>query len=287
LLTPIASHARDSRLGTPARLLPGSRILIVTPQPFFEDRGTPIAVRYVARALGDLGVDTDILAFPVGRDVELPRSRIRRCANPLGLRSVPIGFSWRKITMDLSLWRAFARRVATGRYAIVHAVEEAAYIAALLCPRYRQPFIYDMASAIPLELQHKLLFRNAMARRFMQSVERRVFERARHVVCSAGLADYVRARSPTVAVSEWRFPAHMARVDAEQVASLRRRLQNRVLMYCGNFARYQGVDLLVDAFHLVAAATRGCRSCAWVRPSPRFATGARAVPRAVWTGCTS
>jgi glycosyltransferase involved in cell wall biosynthesis len=255
LLTPIASHARDSRLGTPARLLPGSRILIVTPQPFFEDRGTPIAVRYVARALGDLGVDTDILAFPVGRDVELPRSRIRRCANPLGLRSVPIGFSWRKIAMDLSLWRAFARRVATGRYAIVHAVEEAAYIAALLCPRYRQPFIYDMASAIPLELQHKLLFRNAMARRFMQSVERRVFERARHVVCSAGLADYVRARSPTVAVSEWRFPAHMARVDAEQVASLRRRLQipprNRVLMYCGNFARYQGVDLLVDAFHLV------------------------------------
>ena len=255
MLTPIASPASDSPLATPDRVTPAPRVLIVTPQPFFEDRGTPIAVRYVARALGDLGVDTDILAFPVGRDVELPRTRIRRCGNPLRLRSVPIGFSWRKIVMDLSLWRALERRVASGRYAIVHAVEEAAYIAAFLCPGYRQPFIYDMASAIPLELQHKLLFRSAMAKRFMQSAEHRVFERARHVVCSAGLAEYVRARSPTAAVSEWRFPAQTRRVDAEQVARLRRRLRiparNRVLLYCGNFARYQGIDLLVDAFHLV------------------------------------
>jgi glycosyltransferase involved in cell wall biosynthesis len=255
VLTPIARRARAHHPSTPGRVARAARILIVTPQPFYEDRGTPIAVRYVARALGDLGIDTDILAFPVGRDVELPHTRISRCANPLGLRSVPIGFSWRKVAMDLSLSRAFARRIATRRYDIVHAVEDAAYIAAFLCPRYQQPFIYDMASAIPLELQYKFPFGTAIAQRFMQSVERRVFESARHVVCSAGLADYVRARSPIAAVSEWRFPAHTVPVDAEQVTSLRRRLhipaRNRVLLYSGSFARYQGVDLLVDAFRLV------------------------------------
>src|SRR5579863_2560885 len=231
------------------------RILIVTPQPFYEDRGTPIAVRYVARALSELGVETEILAFPMGEDVQLPHIRIRRCANPLRLRSVPIGFSWRKAVMDVSLWRSFERLIATRRYDMVHAVEDAAYIAALLCPAYGQPFIYDMASAIPMELQRKALFRNPLAHRLVSGLERRVFERATHVVCSTGLAPYVQARAPEVPVSEWNFPAQAETADAAQVEALRRGLQiparDRVLLYCGNFASYQGVDLLVDAFRLV------------------------------------
>ena len=47
------------------------RVLIVTPQPFYEDRGTPIAVRYVANALSETGVQVDLLAFPVGQDLQI------------------------------------------------------------------------------------------------------------------------------------------------------------------------------------------------------------------------
>ncbi len=231
------------------------RILIVTPQPFYEDRGTPIAVRYVARALSELGVETEILAFPMGEDLQLPHIRVRRCANPLKLRSVPIGFSWRKVLMDMSLWRSFERLIATRRYDMVHAVEDAAYIASLLCPAYGQPFIYDMASAIPVELQRKAIFRNPLARRVVCGLERRVLARARHVVCSTGLAPYVHSRAPEVPVSEWSFPAQSETADAAQIEALRRRLRiplrDRVLLYCGNFASYQGVDLLVNAFRLV------------------------------------
>lgn len=230
------------------------RILIVTPQPFYEDRGTPIAVRYVARALSELDVETEILAFPMGEDVQLPHIRVRRCANPLRLRSVPIGFSWRKVVMDVSLWRSFERLIATRRYDMVHAVEDAAYIAALLCPAYGQPFLYDMASAIPMELRRKAMFRNSLAQRVVAELEQRVFERARHVVCSTGLAPYVQSRAPEAPVSEWSFPAQIETADVAQVEALRRRLhipaRDRVLVYCGNFASYQGVDLLVDAFRL-------------------------------------
>jgi glycosyltransferase involved in cell wall biosynthesis len=248
-----SSGEQDSRhLATAAP--GGARILIVTPQPFFEDRGTPIAVNYVARALGELGVEVDILAFPVGRDVSLPYTTILRCSNPLGLRSVPVGFSWRKVVMDLSLWDSFDRLLMTRHYDLVHAVEDAAYIASVLCPRYHQPFIYDMASAIPVELQRKWLFRRPWARRLLNAAEHRVFERARYVVCSSGLADYVLARHPQAAVSEWSFPAQTEQVDADRVAALREDLhipnKQRVLLYCGNFASYQGVDLLVDAFHI-------------------------------------
>src|ERR1700682_1037973 len=99
-----------------------TRILLVTPQPFYEDRGTPIAVRYVAQALSELGASVDILAFPVGRNVTIPQVKIMRCANPLRLKQVPIGFSWRKIVLDASLWQAFSRLVNSGRGYIAHAV---------------------------------------------------------------------------------------------------------------------------------------------------------------------
>jgi len=45
------------------------RVLLVTPQPFFEERGTPIAVRLTARALIESGYEVDLLAFPLGEDI--------------------------------------------------------------------------------------------------------------------------------------------------------------------------------------------------------------------------
>src|SRR5579862_5001471 len=64
------------------------RVLIVTPQPFYEDRGTPIAVRYVARALSEIGIDVDLLAFPIGQEVHIKNVKVRRCANPFHFRRV-------------------------------------------------------------------------------------------------------------------------------------------------------------------------------------------------------
>jgi glycosyltransferase involved in cell wall biosynthesis len=230
----------------------GARVLIVTPQPFYEDRGTPIAVRYVANALSEIGVEVDLLAFPVGQDVSIRNVTVHRCANPLGIKRVPIGLSWRKIVLDASLWRSFSRLIATHRYDMVHAVEEAAYMAAAICPRAAQPFIYDMASAIPLQLQRKPGLKSRLAQRMLRSVERRILNRASHIICSTGLANYVHEQAADASVSEWRFPAHSAPVPGSDVESLRQQLQiqpdQRVLLYSGNFADYQGIELLLAAF---------------------------------------
>ena len=72
------------------------RILVVAPQPFYQDRGTPIAVRQVLEALSELGYPVDLLTFPVGLDVEIPGLEIIRAPNPFGIRRVPIGFSPRR-----------------------------------------------------------------------------------------------------------------------------------------------------------------------------------------------
>src|ERR1700676_2004906 len=229
-----------------------TRILLVTPQPFYEDRGTPIAVRYVAQALSELGAYVDILAFPVGRSVRIPRVNIIRCANPLRLKQVPIGFSWRKMVLDASLWQALRQLVNSGKYHIVHAVEDAAYMAAAICPPAGQPFIYDMASAIPVELKRNALFASRLIQRLLSAAEKRVISTASRVVCSSGLAGYVSDQVPEARVREWQYPAYAERVDGYRALELRRELgirtNQRVILYSGNFAAYQGIELLLQAF---------------------------------------
>jgi len=230
------------------------RVLLVTPQPFYEDRGTPIAVRYVAQALSELGACVDILAFPVGRSVAIPRVTIMRCSNPMHLKQVPVGFSWRKIVLDATLLQAFRRLVHGGKYHIVHAVEEAAYMASAICPPAGQPFIYDMASAIPMELRRNALFATGLIQRMLSVAERWVISHASRVVCSSGLAGYVSHQVPDARVREWPYPAYAERVEHSRVLELRKKLnippEQRVLLYSGNFAAYQGVELLLEAFRL-------------------------------------
>src|SRR5690606_14357449 len=107
------------------------RVLMVTPQPFFEERGTPIAVAMTAKALVESGYAVDVLAFPVGTDPQIEGVRIERCANPFGFRQIRVGFSLRKALLDLSLLRSLGRLLSPRMYSVVHAVEEAAWLAAL------------------------------------------------------------------------------------------------------------------------------------------------------------
>ena len=54
------------------------RILLLAPQPFFQARGTPIAVRLVLEFLTARGHQVDVLTYHEGSDVEIPNCRIAR-----------------------------------------------------------------------------------------------------------------------------------------------------------------------------------------------------------------
>ena len=235
--------------GTDRRAMP-KRVLVVAPQPFFVDRGTPIAVRLVLRALSDLGVEVDLLTFPMGRDVEIAGVRVLRTANPLGIREVKVGLSAQKLALDMALAWQLWRLVRRERYDVLHAVEEAAYVAGLLLKR-RPPMIYDMASSLPEQLSQSRGLGGRWAQRIFRQLEKTVLDRAAFVICSAGLAPVVQGASAGTAYREWRFPADTHRPGEAEIAALRAELQlppgAPVILYAGNFAEYQGVDLLVDA----------------------------------------
>jgi glycosyltransferase involved in cell wall biosynthesis len=233
------------------------RILVVAPQPFYQDRGTPIAVRQVLQALGELGRSVDLLTFPLGTDVTVPGLRIFRSANPLGFRSVPIGFSLRKVVLDLSLTNAFRRRLTRERYDCIHAVEEAAFPAAVFARRYGIPLLYDMQSSLAEQLARLGPLGWPPVPGALNAMERWVLRRSSLVVTSAGLAARVHETTPGVPVREWLFPSAPANSSPAAVRSLRDGLglsgREPVVLYSGSFESYQGLDELIAAIPAVRA----------------------------------
>jgi glycosyltransferase involved in cell wall biosynthesis len=233
------------------RSRPDGRFLILAPQPFYQDRGTPIAVRRVLEALSQQGCRVDLLTYPAGEEVDLPGLRIFRTGTWLPIYDVPIGFSFRKILLDLFLFAQTIRLTRREAYRCIHAVEEAGLLALLLRRWHRLPIVYDMQSSLPEHLAEYAFFRIPRVQRLLRFIERWLIRNVDRIVCSAGLKEHVVGIHPAARVSEWFFPGEWADVPNEAVDRLRKDLRisagSRVVLYAGNFAPYQGLSKLIEA----------------------------------------
>ena len=107
------------------------KILFLAPQPFYTERGTPIAVRLAVTSLCREGHQVDLLTYPEGEDIAIPGMRLLRAGRPPGVKRIPIGFSIKKLLCDLWLLFAAFELLRRERYDVVHAVEESVFIALL------------------------------------------------------------------------------------------------------------------------------------------------------------
>ena len=232
----------------------GKKVLIVSPQPFYEDRGTPIAVGQLAAALSSLGFEVDLLAYPIGTPINLPRFRLLRGRRPFGIRSVRIGFSLKKVLLDLAMLGRLRALLGSGQYDVVHALEEMIWPVLLHCRGRNIQVIYDMQSSLPDQLRTHAIFRMAWVQRLLRKLEAWALERSNAVICSAGLLDHVSRQAPQTPAYEWKYPGQ-PRDESRQGAELRERLgiaaNRRVVLYAGTFEPYQGIDVLLEAMWLV------------------------------------
>lgn len=233
------------------------RVLVVAPEPFYEDRGTPIAVRNVLQALSDLGCHVDLLTYPVGEHLELPGLRILRVPNILGLSHVPVGFSVRKLVLDVMLVPALWVLLRREQYWCVHAVEEAAFPAVVLAHRRGVPVIYDMQSSLPEQMVKHRVFRGRRVQRLLRRCEAWLLRRADAVVSSAGLLHRVSEAAPGKLAKEWHFPSMETAPRRGAGNALREELgipaSSPVVVYAGTFEPYQGLAMLLTAIPRVRA----------------------------------
>ena len=222
-------------------------ILILAPQPFFVQRGTPIAVKALTEGLLGAGYRVDLMVYPEGEDIDLAGLTLRRLPMLPGLRNMPPGFSLKKIWADMVMLPMAAWALMRGRFDLVIAVEESAYIASFLKRIFRVPFIFDVDSSIPEQINDKRALPSWLLK-FLEGVEARTARRSlAAITCCRALEDLIRGYAPDLPIQtledvtlvderdlntppeDWSFP-------------------DPVLMYIGNLESYQGVELLMDGF---------------------------------------
>jgi glycosyltransferase involved in cell wall biosynthesis len=230
------------------------KILFIAPQPYFEVRGTPIAVDLMLKALSERGDEVDLLTFHVGEERCYPGVTVTRSRPPLAPGAIPPGFSWQKAWCDLFLLHAAFRMTRAKRYDLVHAVEEASFIALILGKVHRVPYVFDMDSSMALQLLSQFPWLRPAGRlsHWMETLPMRQAiavvpmceDLAAHArLCSRGI---VRVLKDVSLISD---------APADAAEDLRREfgIAGPLLLYVGNLARYQGIELLFDSFAQVLA----------------------------------
>ncbi len=231
------------------------KILVLAPHPFFQNRGTPIAVKMLLETLAAAGHGITLLTYPEGDDVEIPSCSIIRLKKLSWVQGVKPGFSWKKLVYDWYLFFALGKILQRERFDLIHAVEESAFFAAWFGKKYDIPFVYDMDSSLSHQLAEKFALLKPLLPLF-RFLEKKVVQRAVGVipVCKA-IEDVVKSYDPDVLCGRLEDVSLLpADNGAELPVHTDLKLDKEALysMYVGNLEKYQGIDLLLDGFVLAS-----------------------------------
>ena len=228
------------------------RILLLAPHPFYQPRGTPIAVDLILQVLSNRGEQVDVLTFHEGQDLQYGNVTIFRTPALSFLLGVRPGYSWKKLICDALLAIMALRLVFKNHYDVIHAVEESVFVAVVLKWVFGIPFVYDMDSSLAQQMREKYSWLGRIAC-VLNWFERMAIRQAQAVipVCQALAQVAMECHQENVMLihdvplSHGSHVQHMAKVK-EQLGS-----NDPLVMYVGNLEIYQGIDLLLESFAIV------------------------------------
>ena len=232
------------------------RILVLAPHPYYLVRGTPIDLDLVLRVLSARPkVEVDVVVYAGGEDRSYPNVRLHRVARPRFLRTTRPGFSVRKLLCDFFLFIRAWSLVRRG-YDVVHAGEEAVFIARLFKWIYGVPYLYDLDSSVAQQMVERFPLLRPFAPLFnrLEAVAIRG-ALVNLPVCNA-LADLCRERGAKQVVTLHDI-SQLEHPGAPRTGGLNRQIgiDGLIMLYVGNLEPYQGIDLLLEGFSIAAART--------------------------------
>jgi len=225
------------------------KILVLAPHAYYIDRGTPIDLDLLLRAMSLRGDDVDVVVYSEGEDRSYPNVTLHRLPGREEVDYIRPGFSLRKLIYDVRLFFLVWKLVRSDRYDVVHAGEEAVFMAMFFRWLYGVPYVYDMDSSIAQQMVEQMPVLRPLSRLF-NWFEARALRSAAAVapVCNA-LADLARSRGAPHVFTLYDI-SQLGPDDFRSKGVVRKRLgiEGPILMYVGNLQGYQGVDLLLKAF---------------------------------------
>ena len=225
------------------------RILVLAPHPFYIDRGTPIDVDILVRALTELGHEVHLVTLHAGEDRDYEGLTIHRIEAPKGVGMPSPGFSGAKLKCDVRLYKLAKKLVHEMKPDVIHAGEEAVFMARWFNARHKIPYVYDMDSSIAQQMVEQMGILKPFAP-FFHAFEGIGVKGA--VACAPvchALADLAQKQGAKRFVT-----LHdISQLDVDSLKPtgwLREKCgisaDSTMLVYCGNLQTYQGVDLLIE-----------------------------------------
>ena len=243
---------------------PEYRIGIVAACPFPLARGTPVRILRMAEALAARGHEVHVITYHLGTGEVAHTVRVHRIRDLWYYRKLSPGPSYRKIALVDPLLVLLLRRLLRELpFDVIHAHHyEGALVGALARRGIRVPMIYDAHTLLMSELPfYRLGLPVHLKRAAGLWMDKRIPRLADHTVC---VTETIREKL----IGE-------AGMDPERLSVISNGVEFEhfdpalqpsstggrppTLVFTGNLAEYQGIDLMLKAFRLVRQNVAGVR----------------------------
>lgn len=232
-------------------------ILYLAPHPFYQDRGTPIDDLLVLRVLAERkNTHVDLLVYNEGMDVRLKNLKLFRIPDIIFLRNICPGFSLKKLFCDILFFFNACRLVKQKNYDLIHAGEEAVFIAMFFKALYKIPYVYDLDSSIAQQVVEKKPFLKLFSPIFNWLEGKAICQSLANLpVCNA-LAELCRKNSSRKTVTIHDI-SQLKNPNVTKTGKLQKELgiNGLIMLYIGNLEPYQGIDLLLESFDFACKET--------------------------------
>jgi len=240
----------------------GMRILMIAPQPFFTPRGTPFSVYYRTKALAAMGHKIDLVTYHLGRNVEIPNTKIHRIFSVPFVRHIKIGPSFLKLVLDVPLFLKAFFMLLRNKYDVVHAHEEGVFF----CLVYRIFFwrlkiIYDMHSSLPQQLKNFNFTHSRILIGIFSFLEMWAIRWSRVVITicpelQKAVQD-LKLKTPHILIENSICDAidlsDPGDVIPDDLINWDRFKDKKMVLYTGTFEYYQGIPMLLESVGMVAS----------------------------------
>lgn len=240
------------------------KTLVIAPQPFFSPRGTPFSVYYRTMISSELGVKMDFLTYGEGEEVDIPNVNFIRIPRFKFLGNVKIGPSPLKLFLDIFIFTKMFWLLIKNKYDVVHAHEEAVFMAYFLKPIFKYKLIYDMHSSLTQQLTNFQFTTSKLIINTFKKLEDNCLHSAEAVITICpDLRDYV---NTIITNKEKHFLIENSIFDpVKKKNTVKNNIDDKIdfnidefvkddeqlLVYAGTLEKYQGIDILVNSMKYV------------------------------------
>jgi glycosyltransferase involved in cell wall biosynthesis len=232
---------------------------MISPQPFFEPRGTPISVYQRLEALSILGHEIDLVTYHVGKDVEFPNVKIHRVRKINMIQHVRIGPSRAKILLDVLVFLKAIQLLLGNHYDVIHSHEEASFFSMFLAWIFRTRHLYDMHSVLSKQLGNFNFGNKALFVKIFSILETMVLKSCDAVITvGPDLESYVKTVGANIRVElieNIALQAYQTTVLTDEVEHLKTQLNldgRLPIVYTGTYESYQGLEMALQSIPIVA-----------------------------------